>query len=259
MQEYNSVNLELKEKASKGEISLLHDLPFTQHIIYFVIGFFGSYVFVLVASSLLQIFMKSTDSKFDALAMFVTYLLLTIATVAGLMYETPLHKTILKQFKQKQQLYDGVIFGLALIGGTITINLIMNLFGLLIGIKPDINENEQAIRKFTENLPYISGITTVLLAPICEEVAYRLGVFGGLYRRNRVLAYLAGSLVFGILHTNFNATNLAAEFLNFPSYLFAGAFLCYAFERKGSLSTVIIAHSLNNLVSFISMMTPSAS
>ena len=81
-----------------------------------------------------------------------------------------------------------------------------------------------------------------LLAPITEEYFFRGIVFGSL--RSRVPFWpsvLLGGGIFGLIHF---------EYQLFLPLWFFGAFLCYTYERTGSIKVVIIMHFLQNTVSF---------
>ena len=89
---------------------------------------------------------------------------------------------------------------------------------------------------------------TGIIGPICEEFAYRVGLFNLGMRINRLTAYLFATVVFGLIHMHdFASVN---EWLNFPSYLIAGGILAFTYDRFG-LSASITAHVVNNLYAVI--------
>jgi membrane protease YdiL (CAAX protease family) len=82
-------------------------------------------------------------------------------------------------------------------------------------------------------------LTATLIAPIAEEMLFRGGLFGYIRTRaQRIVALLAVSLTFALVHRNLRG---------FPLLLVFSIILCIAYERTGRLTTPIIAHALLNL------------
>lgn len=110
---------------------------------------------------------------------------------------------------------------------------------------PNINLNE------TQNTGFefgrqgtgliISGLVTVLLAPIIEEIFFRGFLLPAFSKRSFFLGALISSLFFGLLHFQ----------LNVAIYTFVfGLFLSYMYYRLGSIVPGMLLHMLNNLVAF---------
>ena len=119
-------------------------------------------------------------------------------------------------------------------------------FGLLIkalGIGED-NPNNSAIEEMLEQDRGIIIAMTVFLAPIVEECIFRGGLFCGLYRKNRYLAYVVSIVLFSVYHVWQYA--LAAQDISYLlyaiSYIPASVALCWAYERSGSIWTSIFFH-----------------
>ena len=119
-------------------------------------------------------------------------------------------------------------------------------FGLLIkalGIGED-NPNNSAIEEMLEQDRGIIIAMTVFLAPIVEECIFRGGLFCGLYRKNRYLAYVVSIVLFSVYHVWQYA--LAAQDISYLlyaiSYIPASFALCWTYERSGSIWTSIFFH-----------------
>lgn len=123
-------------------------------------------------------------------------------------------------------------------------------------VKPDFtNANDSSIAELTmENYPLIV-ISTVLLVPIVEEVFYRGLIFGGLYRRSPVAAYIVSASVFSAIHITgyigiYDTVSLGLSFLQ---YLPAGICLAWAYVRSDNIFTPILIHMAVNQIAISAM------
>jgi len=100
----------------------------------------------------------------------------------------------------------------------------------------------QCVRDFP-----LSGFLAVvlaggLIAPMAEELYFRGYVFRSyLLTRGRLVAYLATSILFAVLHLNLPAL--------LPILVLSLVF-CWAYERTGSIVPSMVGHALNNTVAF---------
>ena len=128
----------------------------------------------------------------------------------------------------------GIYFALALIVGVVVTWL---------GIS-DGNPNDAAIDDMLKQDRNSIIAMTVILAPIVEECIFRGGLFCGLYRKNRYLAYVVSIVLFSVYHVWQYA--LAAQDISYLlyaiSYIPASFALCWAYERSGSIWTSIFFH-----------------
>ncbi len=81
-----------------------------------------------------------------------------------------------------------------------------------------------------------------VLAPILEELFWRMGVFGSLSKYNTVAAALISSLMFAMLHQG--QAGLISAFI-------AGVLYCYLYFRSGSLIPCILLHVTNNVLALL--------
>ncbi len=84
-----------------------------------------------------------------------------------------------------------------------------------------------------------------ILPPVCEELAFRGGIYGG-YRRDNLglMGIVASSLMFGLFHLNFNQA---------PYAFLIGLFICLANEATGSIFAGMFIHLLVNGTNVISL------
>ena len=103
------------------------------------------------------------------------------------------------------------------------------------------------------------GIYEALVREIGEEMGYRVGLFGFCSRLGKFAAYAISGVVFGLAHFDIEAltagdsARLIVEFANLPSYIGAGLFLGFIYDRFG-LAASYTAHTLNNVVSLITTL-----
>ena len=88
----------------------------------------------------------------------------------------------------------------------------------------------------------------VFLAPIVEELMFRAGIFGGLLRVNRLLAYLTGMLLFSLYHVWGFALSDPAAWIYALQYLPVTFLLCRIYERTNSIWGCILLHMFINFV-----------
>ncbi|MEM9160340.1 MAG: type II CAAX endopeptidase family protein, partial [Verrucomicrobiota bacterium] len=137
-----------------------------------------------------------------------------------------------------------VIIGLAIVGP------LWIGFLNLIGYSYEEQEIVSRIREGGSNLEMaLMGILIILIAPICEEIAYR----GTLYRfaNGKMPDWLALALpsaLFSASHANVYAA--------FPLFIL-GIVLNLVYKRTGSLITPIIVHALFNSITFVGLLNPS--
>lgn len=255
---YSNIN---EEKENDNKKKLL-DAPLWRNLLCFVVGFLGVTLIGNVIASFFKIAYKdqtlSDELKISISAYinFFTYFILFILLIFCL--GLPLFKAIFKDFKHGKKVAKGLMWGAIAMGATVTYNIIIQSIFSWVGD----NANESGVNAIILSKPLLSFLMVVVLAPICEEIAYRFGLFGALYKKNRILALVLGGLIFGLIHTPFisleiidlikarDVQQIWIELLNLPSYFLSGIILCLAYEKNESLVSSITAHTLNNLVAF---------
>jgi membrane protease YdiL (CAAX protease family) len=90
----------------------------------------------------------------------------------------------------------------------------------------------------------------VVLAPATEEIVFRGGLFR--YFRTRIPRWTAiglTSFLFGALHVSWDSSLVGLP--SFAPMVVLAMVFCLAYERTGSLGTVIVAHALFNTYTFV--------
>lgn len=153
------------------------------------------------------------------------------------------------------------VFGLAGLGATIVLG---EVWEMISGCFTDATSNNQSlVVKIAVAYPILSIIIMAFVGPVCEELTYRVGLFGLIRRWNRVAAYLISIFVFAAIH--FDISSLLTGFMNndwapfinelwnFPSYLIAGGILVATYDLFG-FGASTFAHVLNNLLGILAII-----
>lgn len=126
---------------------------------------------------------------------------------------------------------------------------------LILDLNPDfVNVNDQSIFLMLEENYSLTVLGTVLLAPVAEELLYRGLIFGTLYERSKLLAYVLSTLLFAVVHVvgYVSIYEPMTLLLCLLQYLPAGLCLGFAYARTGSILTPILAHIAVNQIAISS-------
>ena len=127
---------------------------------------------------------------------------------------------------------------------------------VIVMVQPDFgNVNDQALSAMSQDNFALMAFCTVLLVPLTEEILYRGIVFGGLYFRNRWLAYGVSVLVFSLIHVSgyIGSADPLTLLLCFSQYIPAGLCLAFVYERSGSLLPSVLIHTAVNAIGMLAM------
>ena len=148
------------------------------------------------------------------------------------------------------KIWDASLWGLlgavVLVAGSILLNVIVQL------IRPGTGEggNQSAVIQFVQNYSIISIFVIGIIGPLCEEAAYRIGLFSLCHRVHPVLAYFVTAIVFGLIHFDFTSSDLITELLYLPNYIWGGICFSVLYQKKGIVASST-AHILNNMYSIV--------
>ena len=119
------------------------------------------------------------------------------------------------------------------------------------------NRNNDTIVTILMNDTVPMAVSTVVLAPVTEECLVRGVLFAPLCKRKPWVAYLAATVLFGLLHvvTHYSLkSELLLMLLSFLQYLPAGIALGWVYQRTRSIWGAIALHSLINSVAVAAML-----
>ena len=117
------------------------------------------------------------------------------------------------------------------------------------------NVNDQSISSLTKQHHVLTAIGTVLLVPTAEELLHRGAIFGGLYRRNRIAAYVVSTILFALVHISgyIGYYPIGTLLLCLLQYIPAGICLAASYEYSGNIVTPILIHTAVNAVGMLAM------
>ncbi len=114
---------------------------------------------------------------------------------------------------------------------------------------PDFtNLNDGSIAAMSEGNFLLTMLGTVFLVPLAEEMLHRGLIFGNLYRRSPLAAYLLSTMFFSAIHVVSYVGSYSPKhlLLAFIQYLPAGLILADAYRRSHSILTPIVIHTAIN-------------
>lgn len=143
------------------------------------------------------------------------------------------------------QVLWGFAFMLALdMLATFILSLVMGA-GAEIEISNPNNESISTLMGMNDRALFAIGC---FLAPIAEEIMFRGGVFGSLYKTNRILAYAASMLLFAVYHVLNYAIDDPSYWIYVLQYLPISFVLCRIYERTNSIWASMIFHGVWNYI-----------
>lgn len=184
-----------------------------------------------------------------------TYILILLGLILIIKRENfyKILRSIKDVFKSKKK----ILYALGGVIAIILFSLIYNFIMVdILKIGAEISPNQEEVESFILLNPFFGFVAVCIFAPLWEEIAHRYCLFGGLYKKNKVLAYIVSALIFMAGHAIFSIRTIP-ELLTLPPYAISGVVLCYIYEKTDNLGTSITAHFTNNFISYVLIMLSS--
>ena len=105
--------------------------------------------------------------------------------------------------------------------------------------------NEQAVQSLIQAAPWMSFLSTGLLAPVVEEITFRK-TFRDLFHNDTLFIWVSG-LVFGGLHVVLSLTSFS-DFAYLIPYCSLGISFGYIYAKTKSVYTSMSMHLFHNVV-----------
>lgn len=162
---------------------------------------------------------------------------------------------LLTQFRFLRRDFDPLcenLFGIFLqvlgcYGAMLLFNMAMSGILLLFTEEVD-NPNNAAVVSMVSSSGGPIAAMAIFLAPILEELMFRAAIFGALRQRSRLLAYLAGVILFPLYHVWGYALTDPTAWIYILQYIPVSYLLCRCYERSNSIWGSIALHMLVNAV-----------
>ena len=169
-----------------------------KELILLLFGLIGFTVVNLLFSLIFNFVTKENEVQGLTLINTCSYLLFFIFVILMLF---PYYKDILHKFIKPEAYLWGFVGSVVLIGVSISYNLI------IYALRPDTGTggNQAAVIELVKNYLVISIIVIGIIGPLCEEVAYRVGLFSLFHRMHPAVAYIVTAVVFGLIHFDFTS------------------------------------------------------
>jgi membrane protease YdiL (CAAX protease family) len=153
--------------------------------------------------------------------------------------------------------YAGFLVGFGMIFVSAIYSMILAAFGYT-----NNNANQTAVIDTIKVAPFFAVICMGIIGPFCEELTYRVGLFGFGKRINVYLAYFIASVVFGFIHMHFLSQNSSGqlyfnnsidEWVTLPDYIISGLILAFTYDKLG-FGASFIAHATNNTIAILEVI-----
>ena len=126
---------------------------------------------------------------------------------------------------------------------------------LLLAFNMDIESlnsvNQSTIEMLAKESPLLIFISSSILAPIYEELLFRLGIKKVI--NNKYIFIITSGLIFGLLHIFplSDGITLTLGLIQSITYVSMGMFLAYIYDSSDNIVNSIGVHFLNNLLSIL--------
>ena len=203
----------------------------------------GYLVLFIILPSIISIpfnFIKNQNNLVYNLQTIITYIIISIIFIL----------LSLKDIKQgiqtfnKQTLKKSLLYWLI---GLIIMLVSSTIIGL-IGI--DLPSNETANRTQLYEYPITQIITSIIFAPIIEEIIFRQS-FKDLSSNKHIYAIFTG-LFFGLMHLPDAFTN-STMLIHLIPYASCGIAFGYIYKDTDNIIATMVPHSLHNLISILKL------
>lgn len=194
-----------------------------------------------VAGILISLLLNKLNVQTEQNKYLVTYIVnaISIYVIAFTVFKLILKKVerVENNEKKKLKFWEFILFICITIGGTQFVNLIFQMFLMIVRAVFHIEINNNVAELLQNSNPVISLIFAVILAPVFEELIFR----GTLLKRLRVYgdktAILYTAIMFGLFHCNIE---------QLPYTIACGLILGYAYTKTNNIVYPITFHIIMN-------------
>lgn len=173
--------------------------------------------------------------------------------ISVLLYRFYLKKDLVI-FKLNKKEYISKILNIFILfmGVKILASFATSFISIILGYNLLESENQSIIILLTKQSPILMLISSVILAPIVEEIIFRLSLRKVI--DNKYLYIIISGSIFGLMHIFPTELSMAYSLIQSISYVTMGLFLSHTYANNNNIWIVIGVHALNNLISMLSII-----
>ena len=123
--------------------------------------------------------------------------------------------------------------------------------GTLLGdalYQQETTTNDAAISEiFGGENPLLLFMMIAIAAPIMEEIVFRGGIMGLMFKEHPFIGMTVASIIFGLMHS-------ATTLVEFMTYALLGLIMAYAYHKTERLEVAIAVHFVNNAISALALI-----
>lgn len=179
--------------------------------------------------------------------MYVVYLT-TSELILTVIYFAIYRKTLVNDFKEfKKDINGNLEFAFRYWAVGFAIMVVSNLFITVI-LGKTIAGNEETVRNYIKTAPILMAISTVLFAPINEELTFRKSIRDAI--SNKWAYVLLSGIIFGGLHV-ISYVSSPLDLVYLIPYCSLGIAFALLYYRTNNIFSSISMHMMHNLLSII--------
>lgn len=216
---------------------------------------FGLFLYssTIISFGLSLIGIDITNMNVFTKTLFSVSISLILAVIIILIYR----KEIVKDFKEfKINFSNRLLFTLKLFGIFMLIKIMSSYVSVILSnvlnIQELTSENQSTITDLLGQYPLLMIFSSVCLAPIYEEILFRLGFKKCI--KNNVLFVLISGTLFGLIHIFPTDLSISIALIQSIVYVVMGISLAYFYQKYDNIFYSIILHFYNNLFSIIVLL-----
>lgn len=218
-------------------------------ILILLLNYFVGYVFLYpMLITAFTLYFHLNASQYNLLLYGVYLFMIFVSVWAGF----PVLKEATEKLPRFMKFVESILLIFVLL---FFVNGICNSFvTILTGAQQSVNQ-QQIVDSFRQN-PMMILFSTVIYAPIVEELVFRGAIFRPLRKwLNFIPAALISGISFGLLHVlDSLLVGNFADLLYLLTYASLGFIFCYAYEKNHSIFGSMALHFLNNFVGVVGML-----
>lgn len=199
-------------------------------------------LFSTIFFSILNINPNNISDKVYVVYLTTSELILTV------IYFAIYRKTLVNDFKEfKKDINGNLEFAFRYWAVGFAIMVVSNLFITLV-LGKTIAGNEEAVRNYIKTAPILMAISTVIFAPINEELTFRKSIRDAL--NNKWAYVLLSGIIFGGLHV-ISYVSSPLDLVYLIPYCSLGISFALLYYRTNNIFSSISMHMMHNLLSII--------